>query len=68
MAAAGGPLLFVYCLGYKPSQMHALCMMIGGVAASLGWHFAGLSSAIYNVMPGIVMGLLIYFVPRLVKR
>lgn len=60
MGAGMGPLLFIYTLGKKPTQLHALLMMIGGVAVSLAWDFAGLSDAVYNVMPGILAGLLIY--------
>ncbi len=58
-----GPLVFIYSLGKKPSQIHAVLMMVGGVAVSIGWDLAGLSGDIYNVLPGIVAGLLIYFIP-----
>jgi SSS family transporter len=68
MGAGMAPLLFVYAIGKRPSQAHALCMMFGGVTAALGWEYAGLSGDIYNVMPGIVTGLLIYFIPALFVR
>jgi len=65
MAAGMGPLLFVYALGQKPSQIHAVAMMIGGAAVSVGWEQAGLSNDLYSVLPGVATSLLIYFVPKI---
>ncbi|MCB1532863.1 MAG: sodium/proline symporter [Alphaproteobacteria bacterium] len=63
MASSMGPLLFVYAMGKKPTQAHAIAMMLIGAGVSISWEEAGLSGDIYNVLPGIITALLVYFIP-----
>lgn len=62
LAASFGPLLFLYALDKKISEGLGIAMIILGISATLIWKSAGLSGAMYEVAPGIIMGMLTYFV------
>lgn len=62
MASALAPLVMIYAWGKKPTEIHALLMMIGGALVSTAWEQAGLSAHIYNALPGVLSGLVIYFI------
>ena len=54
------PLLIVYALGQKPNATLALTMMIAGLSTVLIWRHYGLSGDIYEVLPGILSGLIVF--------
>ncbi len=60
LGAAFAPLLIVYSLGARPSQPAAMGMVVTGLAVFLGWRVAGLGSVVYEILPGMVAGLLAY--------
>lgn len=60
MAAAFGPLLIVLSLGQKPNQALAIAMCLGGTAMMLYWRHLELTNSIYEIMPGMLAGLLIF--------
>ena len=60
LASAFAPLLFIYARGGRPSEPLALAVVIGGVAAFLAWRWAGLSSVVYEILPGMLVGLLVF--------
>lgn len=60
LASAFAPLLIVLCLGGRPGEKLAMSMMLGGVLTASAWRWAGLADAVYEGMPGILMGLTIY--------
>lgn len=64
LASAFVPLLTVYALGGRPSERVALTMLGGGVVVFLLWRWYGLSQAVYEVMPGMVAGLLLFVIFR----
>ena len=65
LSAAFVPLLTVYALGKQPSERLALAMMGAGVTAFMLWREMGLSHVVYEIMPAIIVGLLVFFVvPR----
>lgn len=64
LAAAFVPLVLVLAIGGRPSQGLTLAMMFGGPAISLLWRHLGYHTFVYEGLPGIVTGLLIYFVGR----
>ena len=68
LGAAFAPLLAVYALGGKPSEKMALTMMCSGLGAMLLWRYFGLSDIVYEVAPGILVGLLPYVVLRIWKK
>ena len=68
LACAFAPLLSVYALGGRPSQALALTMMGCGVGAMFLWRHWNLHNGMYEAAPGIIAGLLPYFVARLISK
>ena len=66
LASAFAPLVLVLAFGGRPSHALALAMMAVGVLVAVGWRQLGLSGAIYEAMPGILSGLAVYGLARLV--
>lgn len=60
MASAFGPLLFVYALGARPTEPQAMAMMVVGLTVAVGWRLLGWHDAVYEGMPGMLAGLLIF--------
>ena len=61
MGAAFVPLLAVYALGGRPDERLAIAMVLGGVTALYLWKFL-LPGVIYEIVPGMAAGIMIYFV------
>jgi sodium/proline symporter len=69
LASAFAPLLLVLCLGQRPSEKLAIVMMISGLVTATAWRAAGLADAVYEGMPGILVGLIVFLVgSRLVQQ
>ena len=64
LASAFAPLLFVYARGGQPSESLALAMMLAGIATFLAWRWTGLSSEVYEILPGMLAGLLVFYLWR----
>jgi len=62
LAACFGPLLFVYAMKKQVSEFTGIAMMVIGGATTVIWMVQGLGGIIYEVAPGIVMGLITYLV------
>ena len=60
LASAFAPLLVVYALGGRPGERLAIAMMLVGPATALAWRHAGLHQDVYEGLPGILSGLLLY--------
>lgn len=60
LAASFAPLLLVWCFGGRPGERVALLMTLAGLAVALGWRWLGWHGAIYEGMPGILAGLLVF--------
>lgn len=60
LACSFGPLLIVNSMGGKPGQKTAIFMMFCGLAAMSLWRYAGYSDSIYEVLPGMLAGLIAY--------
>jgi sodium/proline symporter len=69
LASGLGPLL-VLTVWQKPiSTPVAIAMMIVGIATALIWNLVlGLSGAVYEVIPGMVAGTLVYAIARLLFK
>lgn len=61
LSAAFAPLLILYASKEKISEKLAICIILFGVTGTLAWRYTGLSSTLYEVGPGIIIGLLSYF-------
>ncbi len=68
LASAFAPLLLVLCLGRRPSEGLAITMMLVGLAVASLWRWAGLADAVYEGMPGILAGLLVYAVGTMMLK
>ncbi len=65
LASGLGPVLIVRVFGLPLSGRWALTMMLLGLAASIFWRFGlGLHGAIYEVVPGMVVGLACFGLSR----
>ncbi len=64
LASAFAPLLIVYALGGRPTQIVALTMLGVGLAVAIIWRLQGLQQQIYEGAPGILAGLATYIVSR----
>ncbi len=68
LASAFAPLLIYQCWGGRPGPLLSIAAMLAGLAAALLWRWAGLSSMLYEGLPGIATGLLCFAVSRLIPR
>lgn len=68
LACAFVPLALVYARHGKPSEMQALLMLASGVGTALCWRAAGYHDAIYEGMPGMLVGLLVYALTQQLAR
>ncbi|MGZ0707069.1 sodium/proline symporter [Coraliomargarita sp. W4R53] len=59
LASAFAPLLISLCFGARPSRGAALLAIFVGLFTALSWRWLGWQSAVYEGMPGILMGLLV---------
>jgi SSS family solute:Na+ symporter/sodium/proline symporter len=64
LASAFGPLLVVFALGGKVSERMAIVMVVAGVATALIWRQLGWHEDIYEGMPGILAGLIVWGIGR----
>jgi sodium/proline symporter len=63
LASTLGPLLVAQSLGRPPRAGTAVAMMLGAFAAVLGWKYGlGYGPGLYEALPGMLAGTLIYFV------
>jgi Na+/proline symporter len=67
LASAFAPLLIFLCFGQKPSQGLSIIAMISGFTVALLWRLADLHNAVYEGLPGIIMGCIVLFVGLLIS-
>lgn len=60
LASAFAPLLIVLALGAKPSERLSIIAVFAGFITALLWRLADLSSSVYEGLPGILAGLLVF--------
>jgi len=60
LAAAFAPLLLIYAMGQKPTEIQAIIMMFSGVMTLLIWRWFGLSDLVYEILPAMIAGLLAF--------
>lgn len=68
LASAFGPLLLVLCFGGKPSQLTSIAAVVAGFATAILWRLLELHNSIYEGLPGIAVGLLVFYLASLVRR
>jgi SSS family transporter len=57
LASAFAPLLIVLCLGMKPRQLVSIMAALAGLLTALLWRYLGWHHAVYEGLPGILLGL-----------
>jgi len=62
LASCFAALLVVYSLGGRPKQWIAISMMCVGIAVALLWRYLGWQLQVYEGMPGILAGFLVYLI------
>ncbi len=68
LASAFVPLLVFLCLGKKPSQLISITAMLAGFGAALIWRVLGFQVAVYEGLPGIMVGIVILYVGCLLSE
>lgn len=58
------PLLMVHVLGGQPSERLSFMMIVAGLAVAIGWLNLGYGDLIYEIVPGLLAGWLVYFIGR----
>ena len=64
LAAAFAPLLFLYTIGNRVTEKVGIIVILTGMGVTFLWKLIGLSGVIYEVAPGMIAGLVIYYVIR----
>ncbi|MCP4915073.1 MAG: sodium/proline symporter [Oligoflexia bacterium] len=62
LSAGFGPLMFVYAIGKKVSEINGILMIVNAVTVTILWREFGLGDSIYEVAPGMITGFLTYFI------
>ena len=62
LSAGFGPLMLIYALGKKVSEMTGILMIVNAVGVTLMWREFGLGGTMYEVAPGMIIGLMTYFI------
>jgi Na+/proline symporter len=56
LASAFAPLLIALCFGWKPDQLSSVIAVLSGLLTALIWRYLGWHSAVYEGLPGILLG------------
>ncbi len=67
LASAFAPLLIFLCFGQKPSQSLSIMAMISGFAVALLWRMLDLHNAVYEGLPGIIVGCIVLLAGLLIR-
>tara|TARA_R110002110_G_scaffold415860_1_gene658730 strand:+ start:49753 stop:51189 length:1437 start_codon:yes stop_codon:yes gene_type:complete len=59
LASAFAPLLIALCIGWRPSQGISILAMLAGLFTAMLWRWFGWHNAVYEGLPGILVGLAI---------
>lgn len=65
LGSAFGPLLLVLCVGARPAQTTSIIMVISGLVVALLWRYADLHTAVYEGVPGMLAGFIVFAVGKL---
>ncbi len=69
MASSIVPLVVVQLLGGRPSEKHALIMMVSGFAVTVFWRYGlELHKELLDLVPGMITGFAVYFVGAALAR
>lgn len=64
LGGAFAPLLILLSMEKKISEKVAIAMVLGGITTTIYWKLAGLSTYIYEIAPGMLMGFIIFYLSK----
>jgi len=62
LGAAFGPLLLIYAFDKKVNEITAIMMILVSIAVTLIWRQSGADSFLYEAAPGLLSGVLVYWI------
>lgn len=68
LGASFGPLLIIYVLNQRPSQMLAVLILLSGFLTTIVWIATGLNAITLEIFPGMLAGLFVAGLAKLFKR
>jgi SSS family transporter len=68
LGSAFMPLMTLYALNKFVSQPVAIAMVLGGILITLAWRYTPYAETIYEIMPGIISGFIIYSIGRGIEK
>ena len=68
LASAFVPMLVVLIFGGRPNQGVAIAMSCAGISTALAWRYFDLHNMVYEGLPGIVVGVLVYWLAKLFNK
>ncbi|WP_444930977.1 sodium/proline symporter [Microbulbifer sp. SSSA002] len=68
LASAFAPLLLVLCFGGRPTQATAITAVIVGFTTAITWRALELHGMIYEGLPGIALGLIVFYLASFARR
>ncbi|MFO8027911.1 MAG: sodium/proline symporter [Opitutales bacterium] len=67
LASAFAPLLVARCIGMRPPPTVSFAAMLIGLGVALGWRLMGWHEAVYEGMPGILVGFAVILIGSLLS-
>ncbi len=67
MGSAFAPLLIVHALGGRPGQATGIAMILTGLTIAITWRLADLHTQLYEGLPAITAGFVVYWLSRRVR-
>ena len=68
LACCFSPLLIIYSLKQRTSELLSIMMMVNPLFTLMIWRYFGLNSFIYEVAPGIISGILTFVIYKIFKK
>lgn len=68
LASAFAPLLIILCLGRTPGQPVCLIAVLTGLSFALLWRVFGWHEIVYEGLPGILLGLFVFWISGFLER
>jgi Na+/proline symporter len=65
LASSFAPLLIIYVFGGKPSEKLSIMISISGILMVIIWKMFELDKYIYEIAPGILTGLIMFFISKI---
>ena len=68
LGSAFAPLIIIYALGGKPSELTAIMMVVIAIVSLAIWKYLGFGDFMYEIAPGMIAGFIVYAISYVVKN